>query len=59
MILEALAEKVRPMTTDKRGKKSVKRSAMKEFQRLTINEFLDENNEVFDFDNNFVPDLAW
>lgn len=59
MILEALAEKVRPMTTDKKGKKAVKKSAMREFQRLEINKFLEENNEVFDFDNDFVPDLSW
>jgi hypothetical protein len=60
MILEELARKVKPMTLGGRGKSvRVKKKAIKAFEKLQINEFLDQNNEVFDFDQDFIPDLAW
>ena len=55
MILEALVEKIKPINTIG----EVKLKAMKEFERFKINEFLEKDNEVFDFDEEYVPDIIW
>ena len=55
MILEALAQKVKPISKTSK----VKQKAMEQFEKLKINEFLDQDNEVFDFDEEYVPDIIW
>ena len=56
MTLEALAQKINPIskTNDR-----VKVKAVKAFEKLKINQFLDLDSEVFEYDEEYVPEVIW
>lgn len=55
MILEALSERVKRIII----KDEVCLDIVEISDKFNLNEFLDQDNEVFDFDDTFIPELIW